>query len=115
MMRIRGPTSYKARIIALASIAIVYVLYVTFPGLGSTSFNGTPSGQNGFSWFGSGKPKWPRNTVQYPFKENGIVAENKEKAEKVKRAMQRTFWKYKVGAWGRDEIKPVSGDGRTTR
>ncbi|KAI5838014.1 glycoside hydrolase [Morchella snyderi] len=115
MMRIRGPTSYKARIIALVSIAIVYVLYVTFPGLGSTSFDGTPSGQNGFSWFGSGKPKWPRNTVQYSFKENGIVAEDKEKAEKVRRAMQRTFWKYKVGAWGRDEIKPVSGSGRTTR
>lgn len=116
MARLRGPVSYKFRIVALAFVAAVYVLYVTLPdfGDGDSSFN-TPSGKKGFFGFGRAKDKWPRSKIQYQFKANGRVAEDTNKAEEVKHVMHRTFWKYRLGAWGEDEIKPISGFGRTTR
>lgn len=117
MPRLRGPVSYKFRIFALTLVAAVYILYVTLPdfGDGDSSFNKISSGKNGFFWFGHGKATWPRNAVQFQFKHNGRVAGDHKKAEEVKAAMKRTFWKYRLGAWGADEIKPISGHSRTTR
>lgn len=53
--------------------------------------------------------------IQYDFKGQKVTAEDKAKADQIKHAMIRTFWKYKLAAWGFDEIKPISGDGKTTR
>lgn len=114
MARIRGPVSYRFRIIALTLVAAIYTLYVTLPdfGDGDSSFN---KGSSAKKRPGSSKTEWPRNQVQFPFKHYGRVAGDQRKAEEVKAAMKRTFWKYRLGAWGADEIRPISGHGRTTR
>lgn len=114
MARIRGPISYKFRVVALTAVAAIFILYITLPdfGDGDSIFNKDSSAKKGP---GGGKIAWPRNQVQFPFKHNGRVAGDHRKAEEVKAVMKRTFWKYRLGAWGADEIKPISGQGRTTR
>lgn len=114
MARIRRPVSYKLRFVALILVAAIFTLYITLPdfGDGDSIFNKDALGNKGP---GDSKTAWPRNQVQFPFKLNGRVAGDQKKAEEVKAAMKRTFWKYRLGAWGADEIKPISGQGRTTR
>lgn len=111
MVRIRRPVSYKLRLVALTLVAAIFTLYITLPdfGDGDSIFNKDAPGNKG------SKTTWPRNQVQFPFKLNGRIAEDRRKAEEVKAVMKRTFWKYRLGAWGADEIKPISGQGRTTR
>lgn len=108
--------SYKFRVVALTLVAALYTLYVTLPdfGDGDSSFNKISSGKGLFR-FGDSKSPFQRNTVQFQFKRNGHVAGDQNKADEVKGAMKTTFWKYRLGAWGADEIKPISGLSRTTR
>lgn len=112
MVRIRGPISYKLRVVAIALVAAIFILYITLPdfGDGDSIFNKNASPKKG-----GGKIAWPRNQVQFPFERNGRIAGDKKRAEEVKAAMKRTFWKYRLGAWGADEIGPISGQTRTTR
>ena len=37
------------------------------------------------------------------------------KAQAIVDVMKRTFWKYKLKAWGMDEIRPITGGYQNTR
>ncbi|KAI9678493.1 MAG: hypothetical protein M1829_002091 [Trizodia sp. TS-e1964] len=42
-------------------------------------------------------------------------AADKEKANRIKKAMKRTFWKYRLKAWGFDDILPITGGHYSSR
>jgi mannosyl-oligosaccharide alpha-1,2-mannosidase len=46
---------------------------------------------------------------------NGTGKAQDARAEKVRNAMQHTFWKYRERAWGEDDVLPVSGGSETSR
>jgi mannosyl-oligosaccharide alpha-1,2-mannosidase len=114
----RHPVSYRFRHLLAISVAIIYLLYITLPDFadGGSSFD-VSSGSR-VSIFGyrgdKGRVNYGR-PVQFDFGAHTRRAGDPRKAEEVKETMRRTFWKYRLGAWGSDEIKPISGDGKTTR
>jgi len=122
MGRMIRPATHRTRFVILAFVVIVYYNYVISPefGDGGSSFKlsrpgSSPSGLSASS--GGRKGEGPRygNPIQFDFKGSGRAAGDSKRAEEIKETMSRTFWKYKLGAWGSDEIMPISGDGKTTR
>lgn len=56
--------------------------------------------------------------LQFDFKsksKEGKGAGDAAKAQAVVDAMKRTFWKYKLRAWGMDEVMPITGGFQNTR
>jgi mannosyl-oligosaccharide alpha-1,2-mannosidase len=96
--------SSRLRLLTFWAAAAVLFLYFVLPHFGSDS-SFLPHHHHA-----AGKPQ-----VQFPFKQHGARAGNPERAEAVKKAMKRTFWKYREAAWGMDEVRPISGGNRTSR
>ncbi|PWW71718.1 Glycoside Hydrolase Family 47 protein [Tuber magnatum] len=122
------PATHRTRFLILAFVVIVYFNYVISPefGNGGSSFKlnrpgSSPSGLGILSSGGKGREgkgeEGPRygNPIQFDFKGSGRAAGDSRRAHEIKETMSRTFWKYRLGAWGSDEIMPISGDGKTTR
>ena len=59
-------------------------------------------------------PKNPTR-IQFDFKANGSSGGDTAKAQAVVDVLKRTFWKYKLKAWGMDEITPITGGYQNTR
>ncbi|KAF8416181.1 glycoside hydrolase [Tirmania nivea] len=59
----------------------------------------------------------PRSSIQiqFDFKAKGNGGGDAAKAQAVVDVMKRTFWKYKLRAWGMDEITPITGGYQNTR
>ncbi|EWC47234.1 hypothetical protein DRE_03353 [Drechslerella stenobrocha 248] len=57
----------------------------------------------------------PGRRIQYPFREKGVGGRDEEKADAVRKVMERTWKLYKQKAFGFDEIKPASGGYRNSR
>ncbi|KAI9755884.1 MAG: hypothetical protein M4579_004097 [Chaenotheca gracillima] len=53
--------------------------------------------------------------IQFDGFKGGVSSADREKADHVRDAMKRTFWKYRERAWGEDDVKPVTGGYRTSR
>jgi len=126
MGRMIRPATHRTRFVILAFVVIVYFNYVISPefGDGGSSFklNHPGSSPSGLGTSSSGrkggeKEEGPRygNPIQFDFKGSGRTAGDGKRAKEIKETMRRTFWKYRLGAWGSDEIMPISGDGKTTR
>ncbi|KAF2125016.1 glycoside hydrolase family 47 protein [Dothidotthia symphoricarpi CBS 119687] len=63
-----------------------------------------------------GNKATPASGAQIQYAEwNGTGKAQEGRADKVRSAMQYTFWKYREHAWGRDDILPVSGGNSSTR
>ncbi|KAI9821283.1 MAG: hypothetical protein M1827_004019 [Pycnora praestabilis] len=62
-------------------------------------------------------PDFETGKVQFNEWENDVVTggADTEKMQQVVFTMQRTFWKYRLSAWGYDDILPVSGGQGTSR
>ncbi|TID23748.1 glycoside hydrolase family protein [Venturia nashicola] len=54
-------------------------------------------------------PKPQRTRIQLDRWQNGTGKADEVRKERVRKAMQHTFWGYKKHAWGHDDIRPVSG------
>jgi len=127
MGRMIRPATHRTRFLILAFVVIVYFNYVISPEFGDGGSNfklnhpgSSPSGLGASSRGRKGgveKEEAPRygNPIQFDFKGSGRAAGDSKRAEEIKETMSRTFWKYRLGAWGSDEIMPISGDGKTTR
>ncbi|RPB03274.1 seven-hairpin glycosidase [Choiromyces venosus 120613-1] len=125
------PATHRTRFVILAFVVIVYFNYVISPefGNGGSSFElSRPQSSSSSSRLGifnggreGGKEKEDEessrygNPIQFDFKGSGRAAGDSKRADEIKETMSRTFWKYRLGAWGSDEIMPISGNGKTTR
>ncbi|KAG0125048.1 glycoside hydrolase [Tuber indicum] len=119
------PATHRTRFLILAFIVIIYFNYVISPefGNGGSSFElNHPGSSSGLGIFGGGRNGGRGkgggrygNPIQFDFKGSGRAAGDSKRAGEIKEAMSRTFWKYRLGAWGSDEIMPISGNGKTTR
>ncbi|RPA87570.1 seven-hairpin glycosidase [Ascobolus immersus RN42] len=132
MSPFRGPTSYRKRFLALLLVIIIYALVFlrtdSVPAITTTttttrwaaskhtekapSLNSRPQGSEP-------EPATLNNLrhprIQFPFAKYGRSAGDRVKADAIKDAMRWVFAQYKEQAWGKDEVKPKSGGGKTTR
>ncbi|KAG0632684.1 glycoside hydrolase [Tuber brumale] len=119
------PATHRTRFLILAFVVIVYFNYAISPEFGNGGSNvepNYPGSSPGFGIFGGGRNGGKGkgggrygNPIQFDFRGSGRAAGDSKRAREIKETMSRTFWKYRLGAWGSDEIMPISGNGKTTR
>ncbi|KAL7273587.1 hypothetical protein RUND412_003538 [Rhizina undulata] len=123
MPRFRGPRSWRLCFIVIAAVAAIYYLYSSLSGFDYSAHSYDKSSQSTST--SSSSPSRPSNfghdrhpgvtKIQYQFKENGVEAGDPKKMKAVVETMRKTFWGYRLRAWGGDEIMPISGESQTTR
>jgi mannosyl-oligosaccharide alpha-1,2-mannosidase len=85
-------TSYK--IFCAAFIIIFYLIFAAFHKPTTTTRK---------------YPKVQRTRIQLDRWQNGTGKAEEVRKERVRKAMQHTYWGYRKQAWGHDDILPVSG------
>ncbi|KAF8445442.1 mannosyl-oligosaccharide alpha-1,2-mannosidase-like protein [Kalaharituber pfeilii] len=116
MARFRPATRYRHRYLILAGVITTIFLYTYL----STDTLSAPIFETKYyphtSWHKSARVSSQAGyQIQFDFKSKGVPAGDAKKADAVVQAMRRTFWKYKLKAWGRDEVKPITGESQNTR
>jgi len=117
MARFRPAQRQRSRYLLFAGIIVIIFLYtylstdtLSSPAYDTKYYTRQPSNR---------PPKSPisRNPIQiqFDFRAKGNGGGDAAKAQAVVDVMKRTFWKYKLKAWGMDEIMPITGGYQNTR
>ena len=117
MARFRPAQRQRSRYLFFAGVLVTIFLYtylstdtLSSPAYDTKYYTRQPSNR-------PPKSPIPRNSIQiqFDFKAKGNGGGDIAKAQAVVDAMKRTFWKYKLKAWGMDEIMPITGGYQNTR